>query len=206
MLGIAAGALLIVSNPIGWGIGIAAAIAGGVYAVGKIAAKISDAKNRTRIAEKIQAGEDATAVVGEGGTTTAGASRAKIAEKTAQSNKRSDKKRTGDKSEDEHHNRNQAIETANEVARLASSTAVIASEMRDRMLWADDHGNQRVWNFLETATQKGTDAPANWEHESEKELFDAYMLLSSINVSREEAVSPMGQELIEKKLSKMESM
>jgi hypothetical protein len=206
VLGIAAGALLIVSNPIGWGIGIAAAIAGGVYAAGKIAAKISDAKTRTRIAEKIANGGDADAIVGEGGKSTAKDSKDKIAAKTAKSNERSDKKRVGDKSEDDHHARNLAIERANEVARLASSTAVVASEMRDRMLWADDNGNQRVWNFLETATQKGTDVPSNWEHESEKELFDAYMLLSSINVSREEAVSPMGQELIEKKLSKMESM
>ncbi len=41
-LGIAAGALLIVSNPIGWGIGIAAAIAGGAYAGAKIAGKLKN--------------------------------------------------------------------------------------------------------------------------------------------------------------------
>ncbi|WP_156390907.1 MULTISPECIES: DUF4157 domain-containing protein [unclassified Nocardioides] len=215
VLGIAAGALLIVSNPIGWGIGIAAAIAGGVYAAGKIAAKISDAKNRTRIAEKIANGDDADVIVGEGTTKTVGEAKKSAASKTTQSNKRSDKKHPdGEKGADEHHARNAAIERANEVARLASSTAVVASEMRDRMLWADDNGNQRTWQLLEKAVGGNTKTAAEdqngldmtWASESDKELFDAYMLLSSINVSREEAVSPMGQELIEKKLSKMESM
>jgi hypothetical protein len=212
VLGIAAGALLIVSNPIGWGIGIAAAIAGGVYAATKIAAKISDAKTRTRIAEKIANGDDADAIVGEGGISTAKGSKDKILAKTAKSNERSDRKAKGTKGEDDHHERNFAIERANEVARLASSTAVVASEMRDRMLWADDKGNERVWGLLKGAIGDASTVEAQdgldmtWASESEKELFDAYMLLSTINVSREEAVSPMGQELIEKKLSKMESM
>ncbi|WP_155993313.1 eCIS core domain-containing protein [Nocardioides sp. URHA0020] len=206
VLGIAAGALLIVSNPIGWGIGIAAALAGGVYAVGKIAAKISDAKTRTRIAEQIQAGGDADQVVGEGGTKTASESKRNIAQKTAATNRRSDKKRVGDKTEGEHHARNAAIEQANEVARLASSTALIASEMRDRMLWADDAGQQGVWTALQSESEKPTGAASLLPSVETKELYDAYMLLSSINVTREEAVSPTGQELIEKKLSKMESM
>jgi hypothetical protein len=212
VLGIAAGALLIVSNPIGWGIGIAAAIAGGVYAATKIAAKISDAKARTRIAEKIANGDDADAIVGEGGMSTAKGSKDKILAKTAKSNERSDRKSKGTKGEDDHHERNFAIEQANEVARLASSTAVVASEMRDRMLWADDKGNEKVWKLLKGAIGDASTVEAQdgldmtWASESEKELFDAYMLLSTINVSREEAVSPMGQELIEKKLSKMESM
>ena len=42
--------------------------------------------------------------------------------------------------------------------------------------------------------------------EPERELHDAYLLLSSINVDPEEALSDSGQELIEKKLSKVEAM
>src|SRR5205085_1501729 len=151
------------------------------------AAKISDAKARTRIAEKIANGDDADVIVGEGSTKTAGEAKKSAAANTALSNKRSDKKHAGGaKGEDDHHARNAAIEKANEIARLASSTALVASEMRDRMLWADDSGNQRVWGHLESAVGGDTKTLAQdqngldmgWASESEKELFDAYMLLS----------------------------
>ena len=57
VLGIAAGALFLVSNPIGWGIGIAAAVAGGVWAAVKIAAKIKDANDRRKAANDIAQGK-----------------------------------------------------------------------------------------------------------------------------------------------------
>jgi hypothetical protein len=45
-LGIAAGALLIASNPVGWAVGIAAAAAGGVWALSKIGNKLKDLRER----------------------------------------------------------------------------------------------------------------------------------------------------------------
>lgn len=53
-LGIAAGALAIVSNPVGWAVGLAAAIAGGAWAVTKIVAKISDYWQRRKKKKEIE--------------------------------------------------------------------------------------------------------------------------------------------------------
>jgi len=207
VLGIAAGALLIVSNPIGWGIGIAAAIAGGVYAATKIGAKIRDASKRTEIAKQIQSGQPADEIEADGGgKKSVIASNREIVKNVKKANERSTKKNGGEEVGDDVKARNVAIEKANEVARLASSTAVIASELREAMLWADDTGQEGVWGALEAEVEKPSGIPARFPHESWKELYDAYMLLSTINVTREEAVAPSGQELIEKKLSKMESM
>lgn len=207
VLGIAAGALLIVSNPIGWGIGIAAAIAGGVYAATKIGAKIRDASKRTEIAKQIQGGQPADEIEADGGgKKSVIASNRDIVKNVKKANERSQKKNGGAEVGDDVKARNVAIEKANEVARLASHTAVIASEMREAMLWADDTGHEGVWGALEAEVEKPSGVPATFAHETWKELYDAYMLLSSINVTREEAVAPSGQELIEKKLSKMESM
>jgi hypothetical protein len=207
VLGIAAGALLIVSNPIGWGIGIAAAIAGGVYAATKIGAKIRDAGKRTEIAKQIQSGQPADEIEADGGAKkTVIDSNRDIVKNVKKANERSQKRNGGAEVGDDVKARNVAIEKANEVARLASTTAVIASEMREAMLWADDTGHEGVWGALEAEAEKPSGIPARFPHETWKELYDAYMLLSTINVSREEAVAPSGQELIEKKLSKMESM
>jgi hypothetical protein len=202
VLGIAAGALLIVSNPIGWGIGLAAALAGGVYAASKIIAKITDARSRTKIAEKIAANSDPTSAVG---VDVAGD---RIKENTAKSTGRAEKKnaKTGKGVGDDEKARIAAIEKANEVARQASDVAVVASQMREAMLWADDIGHEGVWTALQNEVDQGTAHGAGILEEHHKELYDAYMLLSTINVTREEAVSASGQELIEKKLSKMESM
>lgn len=54
-LGIAAGALAIASNPVGWAVGLAAAIAGGAWAITKIAAKISDYWQRRKKKKEIEA-------------------------------------------------------------------------------------------------------------------------------------------------------
>lgn len=204
VLGIAAGALLIVSNPIGWGIGLAAAIAGGVYAATKIVAKIKDARERTAIAQKIADQADPVGAVGV--DTAQGRIEANAKKSTERAAKKNDKAGKGKDVGEDELARIKAIEKANEVARQASDVAVVASEMRERMLWADDVGHEGVWTALQNEVDEGTQHGAGLRLETHKELYDAYMLLSTINVTREEAVSASGQELIEKKLSKMESM
>lgn len=208
VLGIAAGALLIVSNPIGWGIGIAAAIAGGIAAGVKIKAKIDDAKKRTKISHEILSSGNAAGAVGaEAGVQ---AQRPAPTTKSAGAKKLKERERT-DPDEIE---RMKAIEHANEVGRRASEYAVIASEMRDALrnddaIGVDDQGKRQylVHQVISTMEKNPQFDPTNLlTPESNAEKYDAYQLLSSINVSDDEALSDSGQELIEKKLSKMESM
>ncbi len=54
VLGIAAGALLIGSNPVGWALGIAAAAAGGAWALTKIAGKIRNLWERRKAKKEIE--------------------------------------------------------------------------------------------------------------------------------------------------------
>ena len=59
------------------------------------------------------------------------------------------------------------------------------------MLWADDTGNEGVLGRAggrRSRSRSGIPAEVHLGHESWKELYDAYMLLSTINVTREEAV------------------
>lgn len=208
ILGIAAGALLIVSNPIGWGIGIAAAIAGGIAAGIKINAKINDAKNRTKISQEILASGDSTSTVASAaGTST----RAPVAAtKSAGAKKLNERERS-----EEEKQRLKAIEHANEVGRRASQYAVYASEMRDALrnddkIGSDEPGGKSeylVHKTLQTVAQNPKFDPSTvLVPESNAEKYDAYQLLSSINVTDDEALADSGQDLIEKKLSKMEAM
>lgn len=200
VLGIAAGALLIVSNPIGWGIGIAAAIAGGIAAGVKINAKINDAKNRTRISQEILASGDPESAV----SSAAGTRRGALTTKSAGAKKLTERERSKEEAE-----RLKAIEHANEVGRRASEYAVIAAEMRDALRNDDRIGDGQylVLQTIQTMERDPQLDPAKLlVPESNAEKYDAYQLLSSINVSDDEALSDSGQDLIEKKLSKMEAM
>ena len=205
VLGIAAGALLIVSNPVGWAIGIAAAIAGGIAAGVKIKEKIQDARNRTRISEEILRSGDPEGAVRSNAGTVKGA----LQTKSSGAKKLNERQRS-----EEELARLKAIEHANEVGRRASKYAVIAAEMRDALrnddaIGVNPDGKKKylVLQTLQTMEQYPDFDPKNvLVPESNAEKYDAYQLLSSINVTDDEALSDSGQELIEKKLSKMEAM
>ncbi|MDT4899535.1 MAG: hypothetical protein QOJ78_465 [Pseudonocardiales bacterium] len=197
VLGIAAGALLIVSNPIGWGLGIAAAIAGGVYAASKIAGKISNARDRTKAAEQIAAGKKSEEVFAD---VLDPSSKAEAGGKA--------KKGTGYASPDAkpvtHAKRSKAIEQANEIARLASAHARLAGELRGALSAGD---KVAVSSAIEhSVNDKKFDRNAALAASEDKELHDSFLLLSSVNVDPDEALSDSGQDLIEKKLSKTEAM
>lgn len=218
VLGIAAGALLIVSNPIGWGIGIAAAVAGGVYAAAKIAGKVSNARDRAKAAEQIAQGKRAEEVFGEIETeemdaeeaeqvTTRGRSRSFAAAPPSTPPPASvvgfSKTRSGPMTP-QAKARRQAIEQANEVARQASANARLADELRGALR----QGNAPlVLGAIERSTvDSAFNREAALPEERERELHDSYLLLSSINVDPDEALSESGQDLVERKLSKVESM
>lgn len=205
VLGIAAGALLIVSNPVGWAIGIAAAIAGGIAAGVKIKEKVQDARNRTRISEEILKSGDPEGTVRANAGTVKGA----LQTKSASAKKLNERQRT-----EEEQARLAAIEHANEVGRRASKYAVIAAEMRDALRNDDaierDSAGRKVYLVLQTLQTMEKYPDFNPRSvlvpESNAEKYDAYQLLSAINVTDDEALSDSGQDLIEKKLSKMEAM
>ncbi len=219
VLGIAAGALLIVSNPIGWGLGIAAAIAGGVYAATKIAGKISNARDRAKAAEQIAAGKRSEEVFGdvfepsEAAEAQGEASMPDVFEprptpKAAAAAKAGAKRGTGfakpQAKPATHAKRGKAIEEANEVARLASAHAQLAGELRGALGAGDKVAvSQAIEHSVYDKNFKKDEALTAAE---DRELHDSFLLLSSVNVDPDEALSESGQDLIEKKLSKTEAM
>lgn len=204
VLGIAAGALFLVSNPVGWGIGIAAAVAGGVWAAVKIAAKVKDANDRRKAADAIAKGAKPAEVFDD---VTGGA---KDAPSSSAAKPKAEKSGTGfvtgkmGPKTAKADNRTKAIENAEMVARMASSHARLAHELRSALR----AGNKSlVAGALERAAQdKEFSLAHTLEREEDRELHDSMLLLSSINVDPDEALAESGQELIEKKLSKLEAM
>lgn len=196
VLGIAAGALLIVSNPIGWAIGLAAAIAGGVYAISKIAGKISNAKDQDAARRKIESGV-AAEQADDGVIRLSVKGKAREKKGAGFTTEKADVQPDDPK-------RAAAIAHANEVAKQACSNARIADEMRDAL----GHGDKGlVTKALETKVEDEEFEPAKSLREiDDQQLYDAFQILSSINVSFEEALSDSGQLLIQKKLSKADAM
>jgi len=212
VLGIAAGALLIVSNPIGWGIGLAAAIAGGAYAATKIAGKVSNARDRTAAARKVMENKPAFESVGTGPTKKGSTTRLAYGQGAA-GDMLEEKDNQGFSKEDEggweygterQRTRQDVIAQANAIGREASANAVLADELRGALSQGDRADVEQKLEFA--SANKHYDIGMALPGEPERELHDAYLLLSSINVDPEEALSDSGQELIEKKLSKVEAM
>ena len=211
-LGIAAGALFLVSNPIGWGIGIAAAVAGGVWAGVKIAGKIKDATERRKAANDIAQGkkpaeafDEVTGGARDGSASASGTGPSKTPRKAAgdKTGKGFAKEKAGPKT-GKADARSKAIEQADLVARMASSHARLAHELRTALRFGN---KDLVAGALERAAQdKAFSLESSVEREEDRELHDSMLLLSSVNVDPDEALAESGQELIEKKLSKLEAM
>ena len=209
-LGIAAGALLIVSNPVGWAVGLAAAIAGGVYAAGKIAGKIKNTRDKNASKKKL---------AGQGASSEAASSSEMVIEddwdmaeyrtkrdmaRPRGANISSEGAEYAPPEKDDSTKRKEAIEMANAVARDASKNARVAGEMRAALSLGNKDAVASALNTIAQNPQANLAellvAPAD------QELHDAVQLLSAINVDPDEALSDSGQDLIEKKLSKAEAM
>ena len=122
--------------------------------------------------------------------------------------------------------RSEAIARANEVARAACSTAATAHEMREALRAGNrdlvnqyidvkalpkqsegEFGDESVWVAPEDvmSEQLAYDLVAMMAAE-DKEFHDALMILSSLNVDQETALSDSGQDLIASKLNLTEAM
>lgn len=165
-LGIAAGALLIASNPVGWAVGIAAAAAGGVWALSKIGGKISAMRDRRNARQEVL-------------------------------------KRDPDGAKTKN-----AKELADQVARECSENARTAGAMVAALKVGDSNAvlqwraNVRAMErTVGVATPRAMVRPKD----EDKRNFDSFSLLGVLNIEPEEALTPSGQERIEKKLSVADS-
>ncbi len=203
VLGIAAGALFIVSNPIGWAIGLAGAIAGGVYAVSKIAAQVKNSKDLETAGNvaKIRAGAKVEAVdpgpksglnVGKP-RVKKGTGAAKPKEKDEDGNDKPDSTRASRRSIRPTRLPALPAKTPRPPVRCAMRSATATCQQCRRR----STSTPRDEEFNVGKSLKAVD---------DKYLYDAFQILSSINVSYEEALSDSGQDLIQNKLSKAEAM
>jgi hypothetical protein len=217
-LGIAAGALVIVGSPVGWCLGLAAAIAGGVYAVSKIAAKVSNAREKSKARHEDREKLEVGAPTGASTAGEFGPSYIDLADKGydtsrpdfIQAGPQNARDRgegfggqEGPKREGEAE-RTAAIEEADRLAALASKNARTAAELREAL----GHGDQEfVVAALDAASQNAeADIAEMILQLDDQRLHDAFQVLSAVNIDPDEALAASGQLLIEQKLSKAEAM
>lgn len=222
-LAIAAGALIIAGSPIGWAIGIAAAVGAGALAISKIIGKVRNAWDKSKAASlegaKLEIGlpEDVTMAQAEGrvdvmeGLSNSGYDTSQFIAAGPQNEpdrgegfSSTGNESAGNASEDDAAARQAVIEEADRVAVLASKNATIAAELRHAL----SHGDKDlVSTALEAASeQEDFDMVSALIDPDDARLHDSFMLLSAINIDPDQALAASGQTLIEKKLSKAEAM
>ena len=203
-LGIAAGALIIGSNPVGWALGIAgAATVGGLMAY-KMWNKYKKTKRKQKakagVREQMQQEQELARGLdvendNDGGVQ--GPDEAGMQD--------------ADPSKLDEAKRKQAVELGNRVAQAASKSGKVAGEIRsalgprhdpkygalidslDRKILAPD--------YLRKQYKEGYPVPQHVLR-----VHDAVVMLNTLNVTPEQAESESGQDLIEKKLSVSESL
>jgi hypothetical protein len=219
-LGIAAGALMMVGSPIGWVIGLAAAIIGGAYAASKLIGRIRNARDKmnahataaglseigdpTDVTQMTSSGERkdvSLAGMGYDSSKVITAGPQNEADTGAGFTTESD---TDGERPDDSEARIEAIEKADKIATMASKNAQIAAELRDALANGD---KEYVFAMVEAITgNPDDDLDGIIKDLADRRLFDAFSLLSAINIDPELALADSGQALIEQKLSKAEAM
>jgi hypothetical protein len=214
-LGIAAGALLIASNPVGWALGLAGALTLGGLAAYKIYQKVKkyhkkqknkDVVRQAMAAESAQAeqavpqaeqpeldaqvgdasGRDAPAMGGDG---------AEMAQ--------------ADPANLSPGQRKQGVELANRVAQRASKSAKVAGEMIAALRMGNPTNLVKAlsqgmkWSDFKHFDNDDADAPVQ---RVDVEALDAATLLNVLKITPSTALSPSGQELIEKKMSATDTL
>ncbi len=219
-LGVAAGALMIVGSPIGWAVGLAAAIVGGAYAASKLIGKIRNARDKMN-AHATAAGlpligepTDVTRHTGGGeqepvSLQDMGYDMSKVIQAGPQNAQDTgsgfeDDAAADGGERDDSAARVAAIEEADRIATAASKNAKTAAELRAALA---DGDKEYVMAMVEAVLGNPDDdlagiitAPAD------QRLHDSFSLLSAINIDPDLALADSGQALIEQKLSKAEAM
>lgn len=221
-LGVAAGALVIVGSPVGWILGLSAAIAAGIYAGAKIAGKVSNARAKSKARDEDAAQLDVSAPIGASQLQPMGdgsyaqgyvdlPSMGYDMSQVRQAGPQNEPDRgtglakpdDGDK-DDDTLEREAAIAEADRLAARASKNARIAGEVREALGRGDGA-------FIDAALKTAQHNPNALVTEmitepDDQRLHDAFVLLSSVNIDPDEALAASGQLLIEQKLSTAEAM
>jgi hypothetical protein len=204
-LGIAAGALVIASNPVGWALGVAAAATVGGLAAYKLYTKWKKSRRKQKAKQSVRAemeqeqdqhadmpGLEAIPEQGEQEQDEAGMQDA-------------------DPSKLDKAKRKQASELGNRVAQKVSKSALVAGEMRAALAGRADpmydamvdtlDKKQLTHEFVRDNNKKDYPFPRHV-----LKAHDALVMMSVLNLTPEEVESESGQELIEKKLSVTDSL
>lgn len=175
-LGIAAGALVLASNPVGWALGIAVGAVGAGLTMAKIGGKLNNMwKARKKKKEILNADPSKTPEY--------------VTDEDGEELEATDEEK-----------RERTIELANEVAAECSVKARVAGEMIQAV------------RTVEEEDEEEEDEEEDYDYNEDEEDYlydlaeDAENVLTVIKVKKEDALSPSGQEYIEKKLSGLESI
>lgn len=187
-LGIAAGALFIVSNPVGWAVGIAAMVTGGVVAGFKLFQKIKKTWKQRSAKKKME---------GEGGMD-------ELARPAPGDHKPGSP-------EEQEARRKQVRALADKVQAECSQGSRYASEMRGAIQGGDSDKGHFARAARDTFRPDDADLSQTLASLPERtglqvsvadlKAYDAMALLDILNVTKEEALSESGQDLIARKMS-----
>ncbi|MDP9072974.1 MAG: hypothetical protein M3N98_02155 [Actinomycetota bacterium] len=188
-LGIAAGVLFLASNPVGWAVGIAAMVVGGAVTGFKLFQKAKKAWKQRSAKKDMQAkggmDELAKPVPGAEGM---------------------------DSDQQKQARSKQVKELADKVAAESSQGTKHAAAMRDAVRVGDaDKGQFGILmrdtfhagdtDFSKTIAAQAADEERYRFNQLDLQAFDAANLMGVLNVSREEALSESGQDLLARKMS-----
>jgi hypothetical protein len=194
-IGIAAGILVLASNPVGWALGIGAAVVGAGFALGKIGNAIRQAWKRRQARKELEKNGDKL-----------GLSKQELEqrqndqgdeqESSSQSEESSGKT---DKKQVTEEERDKVKAMADEVAAMVSENAAVAREMH---LAVKDGESSFFAEKLRLTKIAPTEVPeVGSMNQQAQEYFDACTLVQLLKVSPKQAGSSSGSELLESKIS-----
>ena len=188
-LGIAAGALLLASNPIGWAIGLGAALLGGVATL----ASLRNKANQVKTDQADKGGMSAEQQVKVADAQRDGAVRERLA---APGEKKKARQATAEATAALHSNLQVGMQIHDALVAGGDDVAAKAAGLgrrygQDELPFAP--AVLRKW----TANLPDTPFPSMAAFRA----FDALMVCKAMGISKQEAVSPSGAELVQQKLS-----
>lgn len=189
-IGIAAGVLVMASNPVGWALGIGAAVVGAGFALGKIGNTIREAWKRRKARKKMEK-------EGKLGLSKQDLEKRQDQESSGTSESSTDEKQDKKKVTPEERDKVKAM--ADEVAAMVSQNAAVA---RDMHLAIKDGESSFFAEKLRLTKLAPTEVPdMGAMNTAAQEYYDACTLAQLLKVSPKQAGSSSGTELLESKIS-----
>jgi len=205
ILGIAAGALIIASNPVGWALGVAAAATVG----GLVAYKLYTKWKKTRRKQKAKVGVRQDMQLEQQAPPNLGMDHQN--DGGGEPGRDNAGMQNADPTRLEQSKRKQAVELGNRVAQKVSKSGKVAGEIRHALSARHD----RMVGMLMEVLEKKHFTPEFIRKNNVKnypfsqsvlKVHDALVMMSVLNLTPEVVESESGQELIEKKLSATDSL